>query len=590
MNRRQKTIVPVVAAICAAAVGFVWTATRPNVRTASETEQRALRMAQVAEDVRLTGELCREQCRRHVRQAAEEASSSPEPIKTLQEWHIRRDDLPLLLWVPETGGENVRIGELDGRLADVVAPLLDEAGQALRQGRPYASPTVFDRNGDSYFVLAEPSGRRGGGLIAVSRQKIMSEIYRRQLRHLRLDPPPAPGDRRWKPQGSRPDSHYKTDELVVKFRRTPSATDLNRFRLEAGAQVVHQTGRIFVFRSDRLGAEKLRDYFLKTEIEYAEPHYLYETNEVVPNDSLYLRYQWNLPQIAADRGWDISKGSDDVLVAVVDTGVDRDHPDLNGRIRPGRNTIRPDAPPLDDVGHGTHVAGIISAIVNNATGIAGMSWNNPILPVKALDDTGAGSTLSVAQGIIWATDQGAKVINLSLGNYADSDFLHDAVRYAYERDVVLVAAVGNDNTDKPGYPAAYPEVLAVGATGPNRKKAAFSNYGDYLDVVAPGIGIASTYPNGRYAAMSGTSMASPHVAALAALIRSVNPRLTNAEVYDIIRRTADDLGPKGRDPYFGYGEINAQKALEEAVGRTAAPPASWAEWFARWLERLTQIF
>jgi len=221
--------------------------------------------------------------------------------------------------------------------------------------------------------------------------------------------------------------------------------------------------------------------------------------------------------------------------------------------------------PTDDVGHGTHVAGVIAALVNNYQGVAGMTWSNPVIPVKVLDETGAGSTYAVAQGIIWATDNGAKVINLSLGNYAEANFLHDAIKYAFDRDVVLVAASGNDSTEQPGYPAAYPEVLAVSATDTSKNLASFSNFGEYIDVAAPGVNIPSTYPENRYAAMSGTSMASPHVAALAALIRSVNPALKNTEVIDIIRNTAEDLGPKGKDKYFGYGQIDVLKALESAA-------------------------
>lgn len=151
----------------------------------------------------------------------------------------------------------------------------------------------------------------------------------------------------------------------------------------------------------------------------------------------------------------------------------------------GYNVIDPASDPMDDVGHGTHVSGIIGALVNNNEGVAGISWYNKMLPVKALDKSGSGTTYSVAEGIIWAADNGAKVINMSLGNYADSQFLHDAVKYAFDKDVVLVAASGNDNTERPGYPAAYPEVLAVAATDSNLKRASYSNYGDYIDVAAP---------------------------------------------------------------------------------------------------------
>jgi subtilisin family serine protease len=342
----------------------------------------------------------------------------------------------------------------------------------------------------------------------------------------------------------------------------------------------------------------LRHFKNKKEIEFAEPHYIYVTNEeqveLIPNDELFSDYQWNLPIIHTLEGWKVSRGSEDVIVAVIDTGVDLQHSDLQGHLTEGYNVVNDTGSPADDVGHGTHVAGVIAALVNNQEGIAGMSWHNKIMPVKVLDNTGAGSTYDVARGIIWAVDHGAKVINLSLGNYAEAEFLHDAIRYAYERDVVLVAATGNDNTSDPGYPAAYPEVLAVSATDAAQERAFFSNYGEYIDVVAPGVNIASTYPGNQYAALSGTSMASPHVAALAAMIRSVNPQLSSQEVTDIIRKTASDMGPQGKDDYFGYGQINVQKALEYAIsGKNAVrieSSAGWQHWLAEKLESIRNFF
>jgi subtilisin family serine protease len=358
-------------------------------------------------------------------------------------------------------------------------------------------------------------------------------------------------------------------------------------------------------------------YFQKWNVEYAEPHFLYLTNTLVPlsrqeknpapapapaasqenltitpNDSLYRRYQWNLPLIETELGWDINKGSDNVIVAVVDTGVDVNHPDLKDQIVEGINVVNTGALPLDDVGHGTHVAGVIGAIVNNNLGVAGMSWYNRVMPVKVLDQSGAGSTYAVAQGIIWATDHGAKVINMSLGNYADANFLHDAIRYAYDHDVVMIAASGNDNTDRPGFPAAYPEVFAVAAADANKNKASFSNYGDYIDVAAPGVSIASTYPNNQYAALSGTSMASPHVTALAALIRSTNPSLKNTEVMQLMRDTAQDVGPKGKDNYFGYGLIDVAAALKSAKGINETTQSNETANLenSSWTERFWKLF
>jgi type VII secretion-associated serine protease mycosin len=345
--------------------------------------------------------------------------------------------------------------------------------------------------------------------------------------------------------------------------------------------------------------EELSQYFKKNwEPQYIEPHYMYLTNEdtssiEIPNDVLFSDYQYNLPMIETNRGWNVSKGAEQVIIGVVDTGVDLNHPDLQGRLLAGYNTISPNSKPSDDVGHGTHVAGIISANVNNREGIAGMTWNNKILPVKALDQSGAGTSYSVAEGIIWAADHGAKVINLSLGNYADANFLHEAIKYAYNKDIVIVAATGNDNTERPGYPAAYPEVLSVSATNYNMERASFSNYGDYIDVMAPGESIASTYPNNQYAALSGTSMASPHVAALAGLIRSVNPKLKNTEVMDIIRGNVIDLGESGRDKYYGFGQIDVYAALQAANGEVQTQSQSrpqplkfWSEYLGDTLKKL----
>jgi subtilisin family serine protease len=212
-----------------------------------------------------------------------------------------------------------------------------------------------------------------------------------------------------------------------------------------------------------------------------------------------------------------------------------------------------------------------------------------------LDATGAGNTYNVAQGIIWAADHGAKVINMSLGNYADANFLHDAIKYAYNKDIVLIAASGNDNTENPGYPAAYPEVFAVAAADASKKKAAFSNFGDYIAVTAPGVNIASTYPHNQYAALSGTSMASPHVTALAALIRSTNPQLKNIEVMDIMRKSAEDLGTPGKDKYYGYGQIDIVKALELAQGNGATTSSNksstnFLQWLSRQLEQIKAQF
>ncbi|MFC5467124.1 S8 family peptidase [Cohnella suwonensis] len=475
--------------------------------------------------------------------------------------------------------------QLAGRQATAVGPNAASSG--------YSSP-LFQYGGKSYFALSRKA-KNGHSLVALVSSNVIQSVERHQRRNLRIVPYPAEGRYRIESvtPGTNKDttvrkgedngnaSHYAVDEIVVKFRKLPTERQLLQLRKELDLTVVRHTGRTFVFRSKKHETKALKAYFKeKWNPEYAEPHYMYLTNgetpaaeggtEFVPNDTFYSEYQWNLPEIATVNGWNVTKGSKDVVVAVLDTGVQSDHPDLKERIVEGVNIVDPSAPPEDDVGHGTHVAGIIAAEINNNEGVAGMTWYTKIMPVKVLDSTGAGSTYSVAEGILWATDHGAQVINMSLGNYAEAEFLHDALKYAYERGVVIVAASGNDNTDRPGYPAAYAEVIGVSATDADETRAEYSNYGDYIDVAAPGTSIPSTYPGSQYAALSGTSMASPHVAALASLVKSAKPSLTNAQIAELLRRTAKDLGTKGKDNDFGYGQIDVRSALQAAVGTSVS--------------------
>lgn len=365
-------------------------------------------------------------------------------------------------------------------------------------------------------------------------------------------------------------SHYHRNQVVVKFKATPAKSELNDYLHRFDAVIKQQWQRIVIFESGNASAERMQRFFSKlASVEYAEAHYLYTTNQkqtgYLPNDPLYVPYQWNIRRIRGDQAWRLAKGNGKVTVAVVDTGIDLKHPDLVQHLRPGYNSLREAALPQDDVGHGTHVAGIIAAQINNVDGIAGLSWYNPLMPIKVLDETGSGDSFAVAQGIIWATDRGAKVINLSLGNYAQGKFLHDAVKYAYKRDVLLVAAAGNESTDQLSYPAAYPEVLAVTATDEKNRTAPFSNFGSHIDLAAPGVHIASTFPDQAYAALSGTSMAAPHVSAVAALVRSAYPHLKNSDVMNILRQSATDIGKPRFDSQSGYGLLNAEQALRHAA-------------------------
>ncbi|WP_310550268.1 S8 family peptidase [Paenibacillus glufosinatiresistens] len=487
---------------------------------------------------------------------------------------------------------------------------LAAAKKALKAHRTYESPSfrVEDR---SYRLLGQRSEDGRTGVIALLDQDLLSKVEEHQRKNLRLIPYPREG--RYRVESVHTDtlrdmtvktghdnenaSHYYENEIVVRFRNGhPTGRQLRTIARDIHGGSPRKIGYAYIFKSADMNFSQLRTYFAyKWHPQYTEPHYLYLTNdrvvaqtsdEIMPNDLLFSAYQWNLPAIETGKGWALTRGSGDCIVAVVDTGVQKDHPDLQGQLLNGYNAVTGGGSvPDDDVGHGTHVSGIIGALVNNGEGVAGISWYNKILPVKALDASGAGTTYSVAEGIIWAADHGARVINLSLGNYADSQFLHDAVKYAYDRDIVLVSATGNDNTERPGYPAAYPEVLAVGATNAGAERASFSNYGDYVDVCAPGESIASTYIGSQYAALSGTSMASPHVAALAGLVRSLNPDLTNKEVVELMKKNATDLGSPGHDKYFGWGQVDIYRTLAAAAGEDT-PLQLWPQRVREKIRRL----
>ena len=321
----------------------------------------------------------------------------------------------------------------------------------------------------------------------------------------------------------------------------------------------------------------LRAYASLGEVEYAELNYLYYVFGV-PNDpfisSQYALYSERSYGINAIGAWDIERGKNSVIIAIVDTGVDYDHEDLKGKVIKGYDFANNDYDPKDDNGHGTHVAGIAAAMTNNGIGVAGVCQGCSILAIKAISADGSGANSWIANGIANAVNLGANIINLSLGGLDNSNTIRLAIQQAAQHGVLIVAASGNDGSGVPLYPAALPEVMAVGATNKYGDKASFSNYGSHIAVVAPGEGIYSSLTGNRYDAWNGTSMASPHVAGLAGLIWSRNPSLTNQQVRQLITETASDLGVGGRDTYFGYGEINALAALQQTPDNGGTLPPS----------------
>jgi subtilisin family serine protease len=378
--------------------------------------------------------------------------------------------------------------------------------------------------------------------------------------------------------------------------------------------------RIYVvrFRDGRSCEQGLRELAARRDVAYASPNHLLPVSSM-PDDSLFQEgLQWGLERVGGPDAWDTVRGDSTVLVAIVDTGVDYTHPDLSGNV--WRNLAETpdngldddgngyidddvgwdftDAPemggsgdylerdndPLDDHGHGTYVAGIACATADNRIGVAGIAPGCRVMPLRAGFCAGPTAYLQeddVSSAIVYAADNGARVINMSWGDVVVSPVIRDVLRYADALNCVLVASSGNSQSDQPHYPSGYAEAIAVGGTNPEDGLYFSSNYGVSLEVTAPAVDVWSTWTSlgtgGEvYRSGSGTSAAAPFVSGLAALMISRNPGLTNDEVRQILAATAQDLGEPGWDPYFGSGRIRAPAAVEvgEAVVVTIVSPAA----------------
>jgi thermitase len=373
-----------------------------------------------------------------------------------------------------------------------------------------------------------------------------------------------------------------TDSVIVKYKAGASATSRSAVADRAavvrrvgtiaanGAQVVQVTGDAATAAAtlNRSGA-----------VEYAEPNV--ELHALaIPNDAQFSQlYGLNNTgqtggladaDIDAPEGWDAGglgsfPATGGVKVGIVDTGIDANHEDLSGKLVDcGRastlfGTVS-NGNCADDNDHGTHVSGTIAAKANNGVGVAGVAFNSPLSMCKALNALGSGSTAGVANCITWLAQRGSKIISMSLGGGASST-LQTAVRNASNAGVLIIAAAGNDGDATLNYPAAYAEVVSVAATDNRDQRATFSNANSDVEIAAPGVNILSTKRGGGYVSFSGTSMATPHVAGVAALIWGKNPGFTAAQVRSKLDASVDDKGAAGRDPQFGFGRVNLQKAL-----------------------------
>ncbi len=376
-------------------------------------------------------------------------------------------------------------------------------------------------------------------------------------------------------------SMANTDEVLIRFRSTVASQAIKNTvdSLNLLCQGRIEGTDIFIYSQNNPMdiQETLRQLARDESVEIAEPNYSFTAQSYFYNDPYYA-HQWNLQAIHMEDAWRMNKGSKDVTVAVLDTGLLMEHPDLQENILAGYDFIDDDDVPLDtntDFSHGTHVAGIIGAVADNRLGIAGVSPRVSLLPVRVMDAQGRGSYATLIKGLYFATANGADIINMSLGGPAPSELLHEALIHAHNRGVTLIAAAGNDGGSVI-YPAAYPEVIAVGAVDLNFERTAYSNYGPEIDLVAPGGDASSNNglivsTTGRYNAAlrreihtyqgaQGTSMAAPHVSGVAALLVSQginNPNL----IKDILINTSTPAYGNNFSNQYGWGLLNAAAAL-----------------------------
>lgn len=412
----------------------------------------------------------------------------------------------------------------------------------------------------------------------------------------RLNPaPPARIKAISQPVGQPAGPKYSSEKVLVKFKpelTTQSTENILRAYQPRDFKLIPRINVYVVKIGEGTTVEEtLAALKNNPDVLYAGPDYKLRL-AAQPNDQLF-RYQYALynpggtlqipgsptgksrADIKATGAWDFAKGDPNLLIAVLDSGIDYTHPDLASKvISTGRDFINDDNDAMDDHWHGTHVAGIIAAATNNTEGIAGVAWDCRLLPGKIISAEGEGDYSDLIEALIWAADYSSGqakvgVINMSVGGDQPDQALRAALEYAFNKGIVLVAATGNDGLAGVLYPAAYDEFcLAVSASDYNDAVADFSNSGPEVDVAAPGVWVLSTIPLAMtepgylpYAFASGTSMAAPHVAGFAALVKASKPWLSPGDIMKLIKYTPDDIETAGRDDYAGYGRINTERAL-----------------------------
>lgn len=401
-----------------------------------------------------------------------------------------------------------------------------------------------------------------------------------------------------------PQAELLRHRVVVRFRRPATEASVRTFARASGLRLADsgRSGEFFVFEcAPEAGRPLVRWFAGQSAVAYAELEAVARTT-VAPSDPYWAGFQWNMYNagarsngvasnfgVKAEAAWGAGATGAGVRVAVIDTGVAYENygaflvaPDLAGRpFAAPFDAVTGDGHANDENSHGTHVAGTIGQVTGNGIGCAGIARNCTIMPVRVLDARGSGNHAWIANGVVWAANNGAGVANMSLGSSVGSTTLQNAIAYAAGRNVVLCAAAGNSGTSGVGYPALYSQCIAVGATRFDGARATYSTFGAGLDVVAPG-GQTNIDQNGDrygdgilqqtfqpgsprafgYYFYQGTSMATPHVAAVAALVKSVRPKYTAAQIRAAIEGSCVNLGAPGYDTTFGWGLIDAAAAIK----------------------------
>jgi subtilisin family serine protease len=357
---------------------------------------------------------------------------------------------------------------------------------------------------------------------------------------------------------------------LITLQKTATTADAEQLIASAGGHILERLKPLPVYRvslppgasDSALSSIRAREDLVKA-AEYEGE----QSTQIIPNDPLYKTFQWNLRRIRMEQAWDLRPTATDVIVAVLDTGVDLNHPDLrpNLMLDLGYDFLDDSASPQDDESHGTAVAGIIGAVGNNHEGVTGIAWRVKLLPIKALNSQGRGPDSAMVKAILYATDQGARIINISSTGTRYSAALETAVQYARDKGALVVAAAGNtgDRDNLVNYPAGFDGVLAVAAIDEKDQIAAFSQRQTYVALAAPGVDVPSTAwsgaGRGMYASQSGTSIAAPHVSGAAAILWALRPDLAAADIALALRSNADRVGTS--DAGYGSGILNVARAV-----------------------------